>query len=756
MTNDSPAPDSHLGDDTLLRMLAAPLGSPEVSDSLWEAHLSSCPRCRERLDTLAGTAGAMGILGPMGGFQQIDRVVADLIASSATWLTGHSGHPTISIIGEDEVRRLLGHQTGPGLGKLGGLTVLNLIGQGGMGVVLRAHDRELDRDVAIKLLHPAYRESETVRDRFRREARAIAALTHENVIPVHHVAEEDGLLYFVMPLAEGSVSDWLRSDNPPLPEDRLRIALAAARGLVAAHEAGIVHRDIKPANLLLRSISRSENAYAIWLADFGLARREDDAALRSGGDGTPGYVAPEIEAGASGDARSDLYSLGVLFETLFPADFPNRPTELIKGLKSKDPADRPASARSVVDKLESRLAEELERAASARMKKRMVRLAVTAGIAIVLPIAAVVASDLFLGTGLINRGLAAMSGDTVFAIRGKFGVSKGLRLTMNEAEDGDVIEVIGHAPIEVAPLILKGRSLTLKASARAPGEPRPTLKLAPDSLDSLLWVDGGTLTIEGVELLQELEKSSRRPGSALSPLIRIGGGNLTIVNCRIARTGTPPGVTPFLILSRLQAPLIRIVDSEIEDLNGICLGRSSFQPAPREAVQIENSRFLGRRWILVDPPSEGRETPPDLTPSIHFDIKDSWSRSEVAFSMGKEASPGQIRIEIDLFNSLVETSGPPVASGLTDKLAVSETLSIRDSRSVLASGHGEVIWLTPNVLEAAPSGVADPRESERQWRLHFETSPGGEPPFQGTRWTLPPLFSGDTLSTWKATGAEPK
>jgi hypothetical protein len=249
-------------------------------------------------------------------------------------------------------------------------------------------------------------------------------------------------------------------------------------------------------------------------------------------------------------------------------------------------------------------------------------------------------------------------------------------------------------------------------------------------------------------LLQELDRSSRRPGSALSPLIRIGGGNLTILDCRVARTGTPAGGAPYLILSRQKAPLIRVADSELEDANGICIGRSSFQPAPKESIQIENSRFLGRRWIFVDPPAEGRETPPGSTPTIHFDIHNSWSRSEVAFSMGREASPGQILIEISLSNCLVETTGPAVWSGLSDLASVREVISIRDRGSVLASNHPEALRVAPNVFDPITPAQSDPQRNEEQWRLHFGSPPGESPSFEGTRWSSPPLFTGDTPSTW--------
>lgn len=734
---------THLEDDALIRLLGSPLGTTAPSEGALEEHLSRCARCRERLDQLAGTAGAMGMLMPAAGYQQIDQVVAHLIASSASWLTGLSGTPALARIDEDDIRKLLGGEGRKQLGRLGSLNILKIIGQGGMGVVLLGHDRELDREVAIKLLHPAYREAEAVRDQFRSEAKAIAALNHENVIPIHHVAEDNGLLYFVMPLAEHSLSDWLRRNPRASRDDRLRIAVAAAKGLAAAHSAGIAHRDIKPGNLLMPTLASSAEPNKIWLADFGLARRHGEGDRRSVGDGTPGYVAPEILDGREGDLRSDLFSLGVLFDVLFPKGSAGRPEDLIRRLTAENPADRPASAGEVVAYLERQLSEALETAATIKLKRRFWRAAILASVVLGLPAGLILLSDLALGTGWINAGLGKLHRQTVFAIKGRIGISRGLRLMLNEATDGDTIEVIGGDAVEVAPLILKGRTITIRSAGTRAGA-RPVLKLAPDSLDSLIWVDNGNLTLEGLELTQEVHLSTRRPGSALSPLIRIGGGNLTIVNCRITRTGSSRDNPPFLVLSRQHAPVIRIVDSELVDPNGTCVGRSSFKPAPKESIEIENSRFFGKRWLMIDPPSEGRELPEGTVPEIDFRIRNSLAKAEVPFSFGPEVSPETLQVAIQLEGCGVESSGPFLTSSIGDPAELLKLVTFRMRGTVFAPWHQAVHAVSESPLAPIGPGDGDLRSAQEQWQRLF--GPGD--PDGGLRWVSPPLFEGDQPSDW--------
>lgn len=196
------------------------------------------------------------------------------------------------------------------LGKLDGLDVEAVIGQGGMGVVLKARDSSLQRHLAIKLLSPMLAGTGAARQRFFREARAAAAVVHPNIVPIYAVSTERSLPYLVMPLVAGGNLQHAIDQDGPLPLERsLSIGLQVAEGLAAAHSQGIVHRDIKPANLLL-----DEGGFRILITDFGLARALDDATLTGSGllAGTPQYMSPEQARGAELDHRTDIYSLGAV------------------------------------------------------------------------------------------------------------------------------------------------------------------------------------------------------------------------------------------------------------------------------------------------------------------------------------------------------------------------------------------------------------------------------------------------------------
>src|SRR5262249_3881457 len=163
-----------------------------------------------------------------------------------------------------------------------------VIGGGGMGVVLKAFDENLHRVVAVKVMAPQLAASATARQRFTREARAAAAVTHDHVVTLHAVEEAGGLPYIVMQFVDGqSLQDRLdRSGSLPIREV-LRIGMQAAAGLAAAHKQGLIHRDIKPANVLLEN-----GVERVKLTDFGLARAVDDASLTQSGvvAGTPQYM----------------------------------------------------------------------------------------------------------------------------------------------------------------------------------------------------------------------------------------------------------------------------------------------------------------------------------------------------------------------------------------------------------------------------------------------------------------------------------
>ena len=198
--------------------------------------------------------------------------------------------------------------------ELAGYRIEELIGRGGMGVVYRAHDLALDRDVALKLLAPHLADDVSFRERFLTESRVAASLEHPNVVPIHDAGEIDGQLYIVMRLVEGRDLKAVLRQGPIEPARAVRVLEQVAGALEAAHGRGLVHRDVKPSNVLL------DEREHVYLADFGLSRYLGDAALPLGPAkslGTADYVAPEQIRGEEVDGRADVYALGcMLYECL--------------------------------------------------------------------------------------------------------------------------------------------------------------------------------------------------------------------------------------------------------------------------------------------------------------------------------------------------------------------------------------------------------------------------------------------------------
>lgn len=200
--------------------------------------------------------------------------------------------------------------------RIGRFEVLQLLGGGGFGVVYRARDPQLDREVAVKVLRPEALGGPEARERFLREARAAARVRHANLCPLYEAHADGPEPYLVLALLRGPTLDaWLRERGGPLPAgEAARLTRKLAVALAALHAAGIVHRDLKPANVLL------DNGEPI-VTDFGLARLGGDAALTQAGVvlGTPAYMAPEQAAGATHEVGpgADVYALGVvLYEML--------------------------------------------------------------------------------------------------------------------------------------------------------------------------------------------------------------------------------------------------------------------------------------------------------------------------------------------------------------------------------------------------------------------------------------------------------
>ena len=308
--------------DVLRAALSSRLDPPV--QALLEQHLPGCEDCRLRFERLAGdgsfwkqtsetlkssvseTEAAPGInrppltsvfmqLDPTGDLPEVESVLQSISDEAtrerleASTLLDPPRHPEM-------------------LGRIDGFNIEQMIGHGGMGVVYKGFDAELNRPVAIKFLSPHLAASGVARKRFSREARAAAAVMHPNVVPIHSVNASSVRPYLVMAMIAGRSLQKHIEDDGPLPvKDVVRIGQQVAAGLAAAHAQGLVHRDIKPANILLgKDVSRA------MITDFGLARAADDAALTQSGwlAGTPHYMSPEQAMGEDVDPRSDLFSLG--------------------------------------------------------------------------------------------------------------------------------------------------------------------------------------------------------------------------------------------------------------------------------------------------------------------------------------------------------------------------------------------------------------------------------------------------------------
>jgi serine/threonine-protein kinase len=250
-----------------------------------------------------------------------------------------------------------------------GYRIEALVGRGGMGVVYRAYDLRLKRNVALKLIVPELSSDARFRERFLTETELAASLEHPNVVPVHDAGEVDDQLYIAMRYVEGGeLKTLLQTDGQLEPGRALAICRQIAAALDAAHERGLVHRDVKPSNVLL---DETEHVY---LADFGLSRRLADRGVPGEEGlsvGTPAYVAPEQIEGGAIDGRADQYALGcLLYECLtgqppFVRDSelavlwahmqepPPKASELIDPViataMAKDPEQRYATCSELVD-----------------------------------------------------------------------------------------------------------------------------------------------------------------------------------------------------------------------------------------------------------------------------------------------------------------------------------------------------------------------------------------------------------------------
>jgi serine/threonine protein kinase len=348
------------------------------------SHLDQCSGCQQSLESLANGDSSIAITlleqtqysktpDPHSAYWPALKNVEQALTTESPRLARSSPDISLAFLDPPEDDTYLG--------SLFNFHVVGVVGRGGMGIVLQATDTCLERNVAIKVLDPEFAKDELARKRFCREARAAAAISHENVVAVHQVEidEVKDLPFLVMELITGeSLEKKLERDKQLSLKEIVSIGMQTAAGLAAAHDKGLIHRDIKPGNILLE-----KSGQRVKLTDFGLAQAAQDVRLTRTGlvVGTPLYMSPEQATGEELDGRSDLFSLGVVLYELAAGeppfngktplavlkrvtdeqpvplkernpDLPEWFVNIVDRLLAKKPADRFQSAREVATTLE--------------------------------------------------------------------------------------------------------------------------------------------------------------------------------------------------------------------------------------------------------------------------------------------------------------------------------------------------------------------------------------------------------------------
>ena len=313
-------------------------------------HLDECPSCRKRIAAFAGeesfwNQASLNLAAtaklPSEQPSEVHSSVFVRIDPDAKSLAVVSLAKSL----ETEAELPFDPPTHPEmLGRVEGFSIEQMIGRGGMGVVYKGFDAELNRPVAIKFLAPHLSVSGVARKRFAREAQAAAAVVHPNVVPIYSIGTSQKRPFLVMALVSGrSLQKHVEENGPLSAEDVVRIAQQIAAGLSAAHEQGLVHRDIKPANIMLeKEVSR------VLITDFGLARAADDAGMTQSGwlAGTPHYMSPEQTKGDDVGHCSDLFSLGSVMYFMATGREPFR-AENPYAVLQKIGSEMPTSTRSI-------------------------------------------------------------------------------------------------------------------------------------------------------------------------------------------------------------------------------------------------------------------------------------------------------------------------------------------------------------------------------------------------------------------------
>lgn len=678
-----------------------------------EGHFASCAHCTElaggfasddEFDRAIRTAGQADETAELENLNSLVRVLQRAVAESRLQATiGFEG--TLEKPIEPQATRT---EKEAEVSAIGRYEIRGQLGAGGMGVVYRAHDPALDREVALKVVRRQLIASTDAVENFLAEARAVAAVEHDNIVAIHGVEVHDGVPCIVMPMLMGqSLAGFLEKNPPPVPLDRLmRLAVETLSGLSAAHSRGFVHRDIKPGNLWLEGAGDGKFG-RVKILDFGLATSVGSDRVRFGG--TPGFMPPEQIRNEVLDGRADLFSVGcvlyiaatgqspfaggnvsaVLVRTIshevpplgtVNPKLPARFASLVDRMLTKYPEGRPESADAALAELA-----EIEAEAEVRRRK-LSRRRWLAGVG-----AATVAGGL--GAWAFARPAAEAppvaveiehDPDVTAAIASRDGQERVLRFPADNALSLVPGEYMLRLPNEVT-----GRKLEPSSFVVLPGEPR-TLKIS---------------------LVGEVAKSSAHDGPVTGVAAFAEKGELAVLSASLDRTlsAWTPGAKREPTLARASSPVRAFSASG----DGRVLVTAGWNKQP--PLELGVQRWNGRTLAVDGPPLDGHSRAISAL-AVSADGKQVLSAS--AGEVWLRSVPGQRREELvghgeaKVVSAAFDATGKRALTGDdAGYLILWDTATARVLRKVVAQSVGDagavraVAFAPKGFLSAGDDGI---------------------------------------------------